>query len=107
MRSSLSGFLKCDSRAVSILLSDAERVISSIGFLIKVKAQLQILTLKTCDQRTDATTDLLLWILFLVVPKLRIQLWGGHQFLCDTKLSKYFLFMCHVIYLSSLHCIWP
>lgn len=52
MRSSLNGFLKCISRVVSILLSDVEKVISSIEFLIKVKTQLQILTLRTCDQRT-------------------------------------------------------
>lgn len=37
-------------RAGSALLSDAEKIISSVGSLIKVKAQLQILTLKA-DQR--------------------------------------------------------
>lgn len=36
----------------AILSSHAEKVTSSIGFLIKIKTELQVLTLRTSDQRT-------------------------------------------------------
>ena len=75
MKSSLSGFLKCVSGLASISLSNAEKVISSVEFLITVKTQFQILTLKTCDQRTECNNKFAFWNL-VSCTKVEDKIWG-------------------------------
>lgn len=43
---------------MSVLHSNAEKIISSIGFLIKIKTKLQILTLKIYDRKTGCDNRL-------------------------------------------------
>lgn len=82
MRPSLNDFSKCVSKVVSVLFSDVEKVMSSIGFLIKVKTQLQILTLRTCDPRTGSNNRLAFLDSFIRCPKVEGKIMGRSVNFC-------------------------